>query len=491
MRALLLAHRWLGMATGLLMVTWCLSGVVMMYVAYPRLTEGERTRGLAPMSWTGCCVFGADAASAASGDFGIEMLAGRPVLRGDRGGTLDLVTGAAVESISATQAVEIADAFARRGDEMRPAPVARARPTLLDVVYDDAWTVSGVSRRDRPLYRFDLGDAAGTELYVSSVDGKAAQVTNARQRFWSWLGAIPHWLYMVRLRRHPRVWSAVVVSASLAGCFLTATGVAIGVQSFRRSRGHPRYRGIHRWHHAAGVVFGLFTWTWIASGLLSMNPWGWLEGGGVRVERARLRGPAPDFARVRSAVLGLATAGVAQEAVAIAYAPFAGAIYFVVETTSGTRFRVDEAGRLAPLTTADMAHVAMQLGVGDPIASMEYMTMEDAYFFSHGATAAPLPVYRIILGDREATRYYLDPVSAEIEAKVDRNVKGYRWLHQGLHRLDVLPGLRQRPTWDVVMLSLLAGVFTVSVTGAYLGVRRLFARARRPVREARAHSRTG
>jgi hypothetical protein len=489
MRALLLAHRWLGMATGLLMVTWCLSGVVMMYVAYPRLTEGERTRGLAPMSWTGCCVFGADAASAASGDFGIEMLAGRLVLRGDGGRTLDLVTGAALEGISATQAVAVADAFARRREEMTAAPVARARPTLLDVVYDDTWTVSGVSRKERPLYRFDLGDAAGTELYVSSVDGKAAQVTNARQRFWSWLGAIPHWLYVVRLRRHPRVWSAVVVSASLAGCFLTVTGLAIGVQSLRRSRGHPRYRGIHRWHHAAGVVFGIFTWTWIASGLLSMNPWGWLEGGDVRVERARLHGPAPDSARVKSAVLALATTGVARDAVAVAYAPLAGAIYFVVETTSGTRFRVGEAGRPAPLTTADMARVATQLGV--PVASMEYMTTEDAYFFSHGATAAPLPVYRIILGDREATRYYVDPVSAEIEAKVDRNVRGYRWLHQGLHRLDVLPGVRQRPAWDALMLSLLAGVFTVSLTGAYLGMRRLFAQPRRHVREARAHRRTG
>ncbi len=50
---------------------------------------------------------------------------------------------------------------------------------------------------------------------------------------------------------------------------------------------------------------------------------------------------------------------------------------------------------------------------------------------------------------------------------------GNRWLHEGLHRLDFFPGLRSRPIWDVLVLTLLAGVTGVCGTGAFLGLRRL------------------
>ncbi|MFC6772865.1 hypothetical protein [Methylobacterium gregans] len=50
-RWLYLAHRWLGILTGLLFATWFVSGVVMMYVGFPRLTDAERRAGLPPIAW--------------------------------------------------------------------------------------------------------------------------------------------------------------------------------------------------------------------------------------------------------------------------------------------------------------------------------------------------------------------------------------------------------------------------------------------------------
>src|SRR5438067_1962984 len=41
-RALVILHRYLGIAVGLLMAVWFVSGIVMMYVGFPRLTEAER-----------------------------------------------------------------------------------------------------------------------------------------------------------------------------------------------------------------------------------------------------------------------------------------------------------------------------------------------------------------------------------------------------------------------------------------------------------------
>ena len=65
------------------------------------------------------------------------------------------------------------------------------------------------------------------------------------------------------------------------------TGLYIGVrQLLRRPDGRwSPYDGFNLWHHVAGLVFGVLTLSWILSGLLSMNPWGLLEGAGGEQER--------------------------------------------------------------------------------------------------------------------------------------------------------------------------------------------------------------
>ena len=100
-----------------------------------------------------------------------------------------------------------------------------------------------------------------------------------------------HWIYFTKLRRSPEIWTQVVIWTSLLGTFLTVTGLWYGVTQIRlhgSARWTP-YRGLRFWHHLAGLVFGIFTLTWVASGLLSMNPWGLLVGHGAGLEASRLR----------------------------------------------------------------------------------------------------------------------------------------------------------------------------------------------------------
>jgi uncharacterized iron-regulated membrane protein len=101
------------------------------------------------------------------------------------------------------------------------------------------------------------------------------------------------------------------------------------------------------------------------------------------------------------------------------------------------------------------------------------LTREDTYYFSHHRDSVALPVYRIVLRDESAARYYVDPVSGMLIAKVDRGARGYRWWHEGLHRMDFTAALRGRPQWDALMLLLMCGVTVLCVTGTYLGYRRL------------------
>jgi len=54
-RYLYLAHRWLGIGLGLFVLLWIVSGVVMLFVGYPKLTPEEHLSRLQPLS-ADCCI---------------------------------------------------------------------------------------------------------------------------------------------------------------------------------------------------------------------------------------------------------------------------------------------------------------------------------------------------------------------------------------------------------------------------------------------------
>jgi hypothetical protein len=468
-RLILLLHRYLGIAVGALMVMWCLSGIVMMYVSYPALSENIRLEHLEPIAWRGCCkipdtlridAFDESAAAHAS-NISIEMLAGRPVLFfGEDSRPIDLLTGSLIQKISADQAAEVAYRFTNRSP---------AAPRLLGLIDRDQWTVAGDFNSARPLFRFGLGDAAGTELYVSGSSGRAVQITTARERFWNWLGAVPHWLYFTELRRHAGAWSQVMIYASLLGCFLAGIGLYLGVRqvALQPAGQWSPYVGFNWWHHMAGLAFGVFTLTWVLSGLFSMNPWGWLQGTRAQTESARIQGAPSSSTDLAAALQNLADAQPA--AVSLKAAPLNGRLFFVARL-GGERRRLNDAGLAAPLGSADLKVLADALEGGTPSAP-ELMTQEDNFYFSHHRELAPRPVYRLVLAS--GTRYYLDSVSGMLVAKLDAKDRAYRWLHEGLHRLDFAAWVRARPQWDALMLFLMSGVTVVCVTGVYLGYRRL------------------
>jgi uncharacterized iron-regulated membrane protein len=470
-RLLLWLHRYLGIAVGVLMAMWCLSGMVMMYVSYPALSENIRLTKLAPIVWRDCCQIGDEALSDAEpvSDFGIEMLAGRPVLALQRSVSrselIDLSSGLAI-GVSPQQARSVAESYVQ-------APSAVRYLGLMD--YDE-WTVAGELDAARPLYHFSLGDAVGSELYVSSRSGRAVQYTTAHERFWNWFGAVPHWLYFAQLRRQTQWWRQILIATSVLGCFLAVTGLYLGIRQWlHRPAGRwSPYRGVTLWHHAAGVIFGLLTLSWVLSGLLSMNPWGLLAGSSAQAERSALAGPPPAGGELKAALRALAAAHESNMA-AIRSAPFDGRLFVIASNAQGERQRFNAEAQPASLGREELAQIATLLCSAQAPAPA-LLSQEDEYYFSHHHDVVSLPVYRIVSRDRFATRYYVDPESGELLAKVDRGAQGYRWWHQGLHRLDFSAPLRVRPRWDAVMLLLLAGVTLSSVTGVWLGYRRLVRR---------------
>jgi hypothetical protein len=197
-----------------------------------------------------------------------------------------------------------------------------------------------------------------------------------------------------------------------------------------------------------------------------MNPWGFLDEDASTINLRLLQDGPLSGARLKEALTNL-KANSRYPAVSVRTAPLNGLLLL---GNGATRVRVDESGRPNPLTAADLAWISSVLGAAKPESAAELLAGGDAYYFAHHDSELTLPVYRIVSGAADHTRYYLDPVSGLSLAKFGAHARGYRWLHQGAHRLDFV---RKRPLWDVLMLVLLGGVTFVCGTGAYQGIRRL------------------
>jgi len=461
-RMTFLIHRWLGIALALLMALWALSGIVLMYVPYPETSSEERFAGLAPLDLSACC----DEAQLPQGPIDgatVEMLGGRPALRwiGSEGPALAGLSGT-TPLVDEREAGAIALTHMR--NEFGGAPAARVEPVEVD-----QWTLQ--LRSHAPLYKVSFADERGTALYVSGLTGQVVQDTHRTERFWNWLGAVPHWIYFTALRQNGPLWSQVVIYTSLLGTFLTLTGIYVGIRMYGRGKRKSPFRGVALWHHWTGLIFGIATLTWVFSGLASMQPWGWLESPGPGEELQNLAGRPMEGADASALVHALAAnpqPGVVSAELTVQDSK----PYAILVRADGLRARAalpDLAP--APLTEAELAAKARAAKPGVPLASARLIPEGDAYHYSHH-TQVILPAYRAIYANADATRFYFDPRTGELIGYADPSNRAFRWWHSGLHRLD-FGGLNARPLWDVVMLPLIAGISVLCGLGVWMGVRRL------------------
>ena len=164
----------------------------------------------------------------------------------------------------------------------------------------------------------------------------------------------------------------------------------------------------------------------------------------------------------------------------LATAPLGGRLFLSAITADGVASRLDGGGRPSPLNKSELSTaLASAPGVG----SLTLLQEEDTYYYAH-KEVAKLPVWRVILSDREQTRLYIDAETGGLLQAYDSNGRIYRWVTHGLHSFD-LPGLRRRPIWDLVVVPLLILVTLICATGTWMGINKV----RRDLRRARKRHR--
>lgn len=481
-----LFHRWTGVAGCLLMAIWFLSGVVMLYVGYPKLTPWERLGALPELNAGHCCL-PLSALAGQAGAVTLTSVRGMPhyVLRtGGKLHVLSAATGQDAGPVSEIMALAEASAFA---------PGAPLRPG--GEIQEDRWTHSGALNAHRPLYQvFVLGQEPAT-LYVSSVTGQVVLDAPQSQQRWNYVGAWLHWLYFLRNQPADPTWSWIVIALSAMGTISALTGAVIGIWRWRfhgryKSGSHTPYREPWmRWHHIAGLIFSACVCTWIFSGLMSMNPVEIFAPSGARPDVAAYRGaaaPIPESLEKPAAIIRiLRDAGF--RPVELQWRQVGGSAY-VLAYDARAQTRLVYAGERG-LTVAESWTVAQLMPAArhlfaEPIGSHRPLSDYDAYYYQrnpeamNGALQHGLPALQLDYTDPGRTRVYIDLRTGDTSVSLSRSQRVGRWLFNFLHSWDMPALLRHDALREIVLILLSVGGFIVCCTGVVIGWRRL----RRPPR---------
>ena len=489
-RWLYLFHRWLGVGMCLLFVMWPLSGMVMMYVPFPELTENERHAGLPVLDAEQIRVGPSKLLQSASPDapvtqFSLSSVSSRPAYLLKQAGHpwlgLYADTGEWLKEPTAEDATSAARTFLQM-QQAEGKPTEALHRGMLEM---DQWTVSSALNSHRPLHKVAMHDAAATWLYVSSSTNQVVRDVTRNERIWNWLGANLHWIYPVQLRKHGTVWTNLLIALSLVGLSSVLSGMLIGLTRLRvrqryRGKDASPYRGVKKLHHIAGLTCAFFLTTFMFSGFMSMTPWGlfdaktsftqqlgrYQQGGGG----SSLNPVYSTAEEVRQLLQQHQTDGIKE----LNWHWLAGQSLLALHHSPDV-FRSVQGENL--LTEADLApqiaSATNQLLPDSEQSSMEYLEDYDNHYYARHERFRPLPVIRVKFSDPESTWFHIHAQTGQLLGRLTYRNRVQRWLYNGLHTLDFNILIRHRPLWDILLILLCSAAALFSLTSITIAWRRL------------------
>ena len=493
-KAMILTHRYLGIALCVPIVMWFVSGIGMMYAGgMPRLTPETRLERLPPLDLVRVRLSPSEAAEHGNmtprpGRLVLTTIMNRPAYRFDRG-SFSVVfadTGDLMTDVGQAEAMTIASRFMHLPQETLHHVGVLTEP--------DQWTIGQADQM--PLHKITVDDAASTQLYVSEPLGEVAVQTTRGSRALAWVAAIPHWLFFVQLRSHGDLWRQSVLWMSGLGAISAVIGLVLAVIQFspsspfrlNRLGASIPYAGWMRWHYVTGVLFGVFTVTWLFSGMMSLEPWEWASGGGSGggVRNAIAGGPLDValFPRIDAATWDEALPG--RPPKEVEFLRIQGDPYYVARgvepkplLVAANPLRI----RREPFSIESLMERVKQGNPGVPIAESQVLPEYDSYYYARGQDA-PLPVLRVKFDDPDRTWFYIDPGTSRILDRLTWRARLNRWVFFGLHTFDLSFWYYNRPLWDIGVIALSIGGGVSSAIGLLIGFRRLKRNTRRITRPA-------
>ena len=215
-------------------------------------------------------------------------------------------------------------------------------------------------------------------------------------------------------------------------------------------------------HHWLGLSFGLVTWTWLFSGVLSLHPFDWSSGTAVTPVRANFIQALPTQAQLTATppeVIALCQASglVVRE---LELRMVLDSPTYFCHHAAGTRPVPAEGSFTEPSAAAIAGHLEHSESAA---VSVRRVTQSDSYFYSslHGGQVPD--AFRAELNN--GGTLYVSAVDSQPLRLYGNDSKAERWLYHGLHSFDV-SWLRSRQWLRLsLMLLLLTGGLMLCATG--------------------------
>lgn len=463
-------HHYLGTFFFSMFLIWFLSGFVMMYKSFPFLSEKDRIGGNEIIKQTEdglshpAVVF-AEHKHESSNSLRVNSVLGEHVYHLiTEDGTFLSRFAQSGETIKINEqlAIQIARKFTGIASD--------AEVSILDEV--DQWIPRPKYARHLPVYKVRFADDVGTFAHISSKTGEVISNTSRSDRFWAWLGAIPHWIYFKEIRMHSYLWSQLCIWLSAFGFIMSLSGIITGIVRFKKKPKAKFKRFKNKWynfHYYTGLAFGLFVCTWIFSGFMSMSPFNWSydftlseqesliwEGGANSLENITNKEWASFQQSIQSNTIKEAH-----------FSTFSGKLFsaqFAADTTKS----ICLSNPIYQPSETDLSKQINLFDTADSIVSIELLKEYDNYYYDRHNNKK-LPIFKAATNDQIA--YYVDPSNGKVLLRSDRTNRLERWLYHGLHSLDFRFLTNNRPLWDIIMIILLLGGTAICVTAVGLGIK--------------------
>lgn len=471
-------HSILGSLLSLMFVMWFLSGFVMIFAGFPHASKKKEFAHLETITDEELKQLKA-LPSDLSGQLILEKRQGEIIYE------LTQVRGK--EQIYDAKNLKAIDAYSRE-DVLSLARLFSGSEVLSfeKRMELDQWMPWSYCQDWLPIYKCYIKDEAHTHLYISAVNGRVVQETTRKSRWAARLGAIPHWIYFKSVRLKTDFWLSLVYWISLLGVLASLSGLILGFIRLKRRRKRANWSDMsiykkfwYKWHHITGFVFGLFVFTFILSGMVSVAEIPQFIAPTYNKQSARQvwtqKFDSKDSLRIAAKQIG-ETLSKESDVKRIVWKTILDKNCLHVythELNSPEIYILENDSLIEKLAYSRMEIENWAKRVYKTSSfSLTLQNHDDNYYHVSGLNR-PLPVWKLQVNDADESSLYIHPQTAELIKSYTTNKRWHRWFYKGLHSFDFPFLVKHEWLRRLLLIVLSLGGTFVSVSALYLTWRML------------------
>lgn len=350
----------------------------------------------------------------------------------------------------------------------------------------DIWIMYSRYTHEMPIYKYYFEDKDKHQLYIAARSSEVQQFTGREQRFWTWVGSIPHKFYIPALRKNTDTWILTLTIGGVIALIAAFSGIYMGIYALRKrykikkKTESPYKKRWYKWHHISGLIFGIFLMTFAFSGAMALQripQWIIKTHGEYKVSDSQLRGKQLS---IDSYVLDYRILKEKYPDIkAIEWASFQDIpIYNIV--TGNKEISIDASSDLVKelyLPQQQIEKAIENIHGKEESFTVSVIDRYEEYYLSREGDL-PLPVYKVEVNNADKSCYYIDPKTGNFKY-LNQNRKAKKWVFSGLHYLNIRCLVERPVLWTIAIWTLCLGGAFVSLSGAWLGFRYIIRKIRK------------